>query len=74
MKVMTLDQIKALSISERIQLAEDIWDTVVAEDADIELTEGQRGELDRRLVAYEQDPGRGSSWEEVRARILGLRA
>ena len=33
------------------------------------LSEAQKTELDRRLEAFRQSPGGGSSWEEVKARI-----
>ncbi|MCH9002970.1 MAG: addiction module protein, partial [Planctomycetes bacterium] len=33
------------------------------------LSEAQRQELDARLDAYHRDPGAGSPWEAVKARI-----
>ena len=51
-------------------LAEALWDSVVAEDAEIELTEKQKAELNQRLEAYEIDYESGSSWDDVKARIL----
>jgi len=38
-----------LSIAERIELAEDLWDSIPSEGADLTLTEAQKAELDRRL-------------------------
>lgn len=38
-----------------------------------DLTDEQRAELDRRLKEYEKDPKAGSSWPEVRERILKRR-
>jgi putative addiction module component (TIGR02574 family) len=63
-------KIQSLTTSERITLAEALWDSVVAEDAEIELTESQREELDRRLEAFEIDHDIGSPWSSVKARIL----
>lgn len=63
-------EIQSLTVSERIILAEALWDSVVAEDAEIELTESQRKELDRRLEAFEIDRDIGSPWSSVKARIL----
>lgn len=63
-------EIQSLTVSERIILAEALWDSVVAEDAEIELTGSQREELDRRLEAYEIDHDIGSPWPSVKARIL----
>lgn len=58
-----------LSIAERIQLAEDLWDSIPPEGADLPLTEAQKAELDRRLEDLEHDPDSGESWEVVRARL-----
>ena len=59
-----------LSISERIQLVEDIWDSIASIPQSVPLTAAQRDELDRRLEDYRQHPDDGSPWEEVRSRIL----
>jgi len=58
-----------LSVPERIQLVEDIWDSIAELPQEVPLTEAQKAELDRRLDAYRQDPTGGSPWEEVRERI-----
>ncbi len=63
-------KIQSLTVSERIILAEALWDSVIAQDAEIELTEPQREELDRRLAAFEIDQDAGSPWSSVKARIL----
>ena len=61
--------ISGLSVAERIQLAEDVWDSVAAETGDLPLTEAQAAELDRRLADLEREPNAGESWPVVRARI-----
>lgn len=58
-----------LSIAERIQIVEDIWDSIAAVPEAVELSEEQKKELDRRLEAYHQNPDAGSPWIEVRERI-----
>jgi putative addiction module component (TIGR02574 family) len=63
-------EIQSLTVSERILLAEALWDSIVAEDSKIELTDTQKVELDRRLAAFEIDQDIGSSWSSVKARIL----
>ena len=62
-------EILELSVAERIQLVEDIWDSIVADPASLSLTDAQRQELDRRLDALEEAPARGAAWEVARARI-----
>ena len=49
------DDLRTLSIGERMQLVEDIWDSIAADQAALPLTDEQRAELDRRLDAYETD-------------------
>jgi putative addiction module component (TIGR02574 family) len=62
--------IMALSIPERIRLAQDIWNSVKDEpEAFAPLTQAQRDELDRRLAAHEADPEAGYTWEELLARF-----
>ena len=61
--------ISRLSLAERIQLAEDLWDSVAAETGELPLTEAQTAELDSRLADLARDPKAGESWPVVRARI-----
>jgi len=58
-----------LSVPERIQLVEDIWDTIAEIPEHIGLTDELRAELDRRLDAYHQNSDEGSPWEMVKERI-----
>lgn len=66
--LVTADVLK-LSVPERIQLVEDIWDTITEIPVEIGLTDEQKAELDRRLDAYKQNPDEGSPWGMVRERI-----
>jgi putative addiction module component (TIGR02574 family) len=68
-----LPEILKLSVAERIQLVEDIWDSIAAEPDAFPLTEEQRAELDRRIADAEVNPGIGTPWSEVKARLLGSR-
>ena len=58
-----------LSVSERIQLVEDLWDSIAVSGADIPLTAAETEELDRRLDDRERNPDAGVPWDEARARI-----
>jgi len=62
-------EISQLSIAERIQLAEDLWDSILERQDELPLTDVQQQELDRRLENYQQDPTSGSTWEEVKQRL-----
>jgi len=61
--------IAELSIAERIQLVEDLWDSLIATPEAIPVTQTQRDELDRRLQAHRDNPGEGASWQQVKAGI-----
>ena len=58
-----------LSISERIQLAQDIWDSVAEVPESLALADDEKAEIDHRLNAYHKDPNAGSPWSVVRDRI-----
>ena len=59
-----------LTVAERIQLAEDLWDSVAESDEVLELTDAQRAELDRRLKAHQDDPSVAIPWEVFRQELL----
>ena len=71
MKSNLLSEILNLSVAERIQLVEDVWDSIAAEPEELPLTEEERQEMDRRLADQEANPGVGRPWAEVKARLLG---
>jgi putative addiction module component (TIGR02574 family) len=59
-----------LTPTERIQLAQDLWDSVDPEEADLPLTDSEREELDRCLAEYDSNPGALESWESIRDEAL----
>lgn len=61
--------IDSLSLSERMLLVEEIWDSIAAESESLEVPQSHKGELDRRIAGYDSDPHSGSSWEEVKSRL-----
>jgi putative addiction module component (TIGR02574 family) len=62
-------EISHLSIAERIQLAEDLWDSILDRQDEISLDKAQQQELDRRLAGHHQDSTVGSTWEVVKQRL-----
>jgi putative addiction module component (TIGR02574 family) len=61
-------EINRLSIAERIQLAKDLWDSILDRQDEVPLDRSQQQELDRRLERHRQDPS-GSTWEAVKQRL-----
>ena len=64
-----MQDILKLSVSERIIMVEAIWDSIVDNADQVELSSSTKQILDERLFAHQNDPHEGSSWEEVRLRI-----
>jgi putative addiction module component (TIGR02574 family) len=65
-------EIRDLPVAQKLDLVERIWDSIV-EDGEFTLSDAQKAELDRRLAARATQPNRGSSWDEVKTRLLGDR-
>ena len=63
-----------LSVSERILLVEDIWDSIENAPENVSITEAQELELEARLDAFHRDPSRGSPWAMVKDRFQAQRA
>ena len=61
----------SLSVAERIQLAEDIWDSIATESPEsAALSPPQLQELQARLDAHDRDPTSALPWAEVRAELF----
>ena len=57
--------ISDMTVEEKLQLIEDLWDSVADDPQAVPLTEAQAKELDRRLNAYRRDGDPGRPWREV---------
>jgi putative addiction module component (TIGR02574 family) len=66
-----IPELRTLSASEKLTLLTELWEDLASNPEDIPITPEQIAEVDRRLEEYRQNPNLGSSWEEVKARILG---
>jgi putative addiction module component (TIGR02574 family) len=62
-----------LPIPERLNLVEDLWDSIAADPEALPITAEQREELDERIAAGERDGFSGDSWANVRSRIIQRR-
>jgi putative addiction module component (TIGR02574 family) len=62
-----------LTMDERLDLIEKVWDSLGAEASMIPLTPSQRDELDRRLDDLDREGPTGSTWDEAIARIRSSR-
>lgn len=66
MNAKLLDQARALSLDDQLELVEALWDDIAARNAVPPPSAAQQRELDRRMAA----PGEGVDWSVVKAEAL----
>ena len=57
-----------LSRAERLQLVEDLWDSIAVENQALPIPDWKADELRRRKERFDQNPDSGRTWEEVKWR------
>jgi putative addiction module component (TIGR02574 family) len=57
-----------LGRAERLQLVEDLWDSIADEDAQLPVPDWKREELRRRKERFSQHPSASRTWEQVKQR------
>lgn len=62
-------QVFELTFPEKLQLLEDLWDSIAQTPEQILVLDWQKEELAKRKAAYLQNPDSGSSWEAAKERI-----
>ena len=65
----TIEDIKQLSVAERILIVEDIWDSIVSSNQQFPVSDEHKKELDVRLKAHSDKPHNVKSWGEVKKNI-----
>lgn len=63
------EELRKLPLAERLELVEELWDSIASESDQLSLTPAQIKELDRRFADYQENPNEGVTWEEVRDRV-----
>jgi putative addiction module component (TIGR02574 family) len=64
-----IEEILNLSVKKRLELIEEIWDSIATDQQAIPLTSAQRRELDRRKREHLADPKTAVPWSDVRDRL-----
>ena len=60
-----------MSVTERIRLVEDIWDSIASETPDsVAITDAQREEIRRRVAEHDANPASAVSWDAVRKELF----
>jgi putative addiction module component (TIGR02574 family) len=57
-----------LSRAERLQLVEDLWDSIAQEDVEAPVSDAKLAELRRRKERFLQHPASARTWEQVKQR------
>jgi putative addiction module component (TIGR02574 family) len=66
----TISDLLELPAAERIQLVEDLWDSIAEVPKPLPVSEEQGRELDRRLEARRESPHAAAPCSEVRKRLI----
>ncbi len=65
MSTIDFAQLRRLSVEERLQLVQDLWDSIAEDTPDLPLTDEQQLEIDRRIADHERDPSKAIPWDEA---------
>jgi putative addiction module component (TIGR02574 family) len=68
-----IKELLKLGRAERIQLVEDLWDSIADESPEIPLSAEKTEELQRRKEWFQRHPDAGVSWEEVKQKARASR-
>ncbi len=68
--VTSLQELETLSVSERVQIVEDLWDSIARSNAALPVSQWQKDELARRKAIYMRNPDSGETWDQVKQSIL----
>ena len=64
------DQIGTLSPDEKLDLLDELWQSLNDELDALPLTDAQRAELDHRIALYECNPSDVIPWAQVKANLF----
>jgi putative addiction module component (TIGR02574 family) len=60
-----------MPVAERIQLVEDLWDSIASETPDsVAITDAQREEIRRRVTEHDANPASAVGWDAVRKELF----
>ena len=65
-----VNDIKKLSVAERISVIEDIWDSILASNVQYPVPDEQKRELDLRLREYADNSNRAKSRVEIKRTLI----
>jgi len=68
-----LKELLSLSLDDRIELVEELWESIEKELEASPIPDSLKAEIDRRLAEYDADPSKSFTYAEVRRRMKSAR-
>ena len=65
-----LEELEKLPVADRIQIVEDLWDSIARSNAEVPIPQWQKDVLGSRKRNYLQNPSSVQTWERVKREIL----
>jgi putative addiction module component (TIGR02574 family) len=64
-------ELSKMTRAEKLQLVQDLWDSIAEESDDIQLDSQERRLLDQRVAAHRRNPRAAQPWNTVKRRVIG---
>lgn len=64
-----VSEIKKMTVTQKLLIAQDIWDSIAIEGGNIPMPEWQKEELKKRYTEYKNGKVTLHDWREVHARL-----
>ncbi len=65
----TISELKSLPVPERLQLVEDLWDSIASDQESLPDHPAVIEEIRRRRARFDANPDSGVTWDEMKKRI-----
>jgi putative addiction module component (TIGR02574 family) len=62
----SINHILELPAADRVAIVQEIWDSILEDPEQIEISTVQREELERRWIDLQQNPDDGEDWDDVK--------
>ena len=72
MSLAEIPQLAKLSTDEKLQLVEDLWDSIASAPRDLPVSDAERVLLEERWAAHRQNPDAALTLEEFKQRLAKL--
>lgn len=74
MNALILPQVQSLSVREKLELVDEIWQTVTPEFEELEVNQQEKELLDSRWAMFLQNPSTALSVDQFKKELNALRA